>query len=237
MYGRHFCLDIPQIEKDLSADNALSYGMSLGTELSRVHKLVKFCADETVAKYDSKMKPVIPENLQIGDKVLIYRPISAQKEAKFDWIDGFVIVDYNDFSARIKDEKTGKLDWVHRRHTRKVKIRPSHLEDDLDEDYESADIVNETSLKLKTEHSSTGGGGPRVVPAVKNIPAVNPEKKVDVKTEICPESAVKVKTPKKTQSAAKTKKMVSPKKRPKRSKKPVDRLNIATNKGASYADK
>ena len=236
MYGRHFCLDIPQIEKDLSADNALSYGMSLGTELSRVHKLVKFCADETVAKYDSKMKPVIPENLQIGDKVLIYRPISAQKEAKFDWIDGFVIVDYNDFSARIKNEKTGKLDWVHRRHTRKVKIRPSHLDDDLDEDYESADIVNETSSKVKTEHSSTGGGGPRVVPAVKNLPAVNPEKKVDVKTEICPESAVKVKTPKKTQSAAKTKKMVSPKKRPKRSKKPVERLNIATNKGASYAD-
>ena len=31
--------------------------------------------------------------------------------------------------------------------------------------------------------------------------------------------------------------MVSPKKRPKRSKKPVDRLNIASNKGASYVDK
>ena len=237
MYGRHFCLDIPQIEKDLSADNALSYGMSLGTQLSRVHKLVKFCADETIAQFDSKTKPVIPENLQIGDKVLIYRPISAQKEAKFDWIDGFVIVDFSDFSARIKNEKTGKLDWVHRRHIRKVKIRPSHLEDDLDEDYESADIVNETSFKMKTEHSSTGGGTPRVTPAVKNIPAANLDSKVDSKAEICPGAAVKVKTPKKTQSAVKTKKMVSPRKRPKRSRKPVDRLNISTNKGASYADK
>ena len=97
---------------------------------------------------DSKSKPVKPENLQIGDKVLIYRPISAQKEAKFDWIDGFIIVDFNDFTARIKDEKSGKLDWVHRRHIRKVQIRPSHLEDDSDDEYESADNVHETSLRI-----------------------------------------------------------------------------------------
>ena len=100
--------------------NALTYGMSLGTELSRVHKLGKLCADETVAN---------------GSQVC--------------WIDGFVIVDYNDFSARINDEKTGKLYWVQRKHTQKVKIRPSHLEDDLDEDYQSEDIVNEAKFEIE----------------------------------------------------------------------------------------
>ena len=49
MYGRHSCQDIPQAEKYLSAVNALLYGMSLGTQLLRVHKFVKLCPDETFA--------------------------------------------------------------------------------------------------------------------------------------------------------------------------------------------
>ena len=90
---------------------------------------------------------------------------------------------------------------------------------------------------MEMEHSSTGGGDLRIVPAVKNIPAANLEKKVDSKAEICPEAAPKVKTSKKTRSAAKNQKMVSPKKRPKRSQKPVDRLNISSLKGSSYVKK
>ena len=75
MYGRHFCLDIPQVEKDLSAANALSYGMSLGTQLSRVHKLVKLCADETVEMLDSKSKPVKPVlSFQSPDRKVVLRP-------------------------------------------------------------------------------------------------------------------------------------------------------------------
>ena len=182
MYGRHFRLDIPQIQKDSSADNPLSYGMTLGTQLSRVHKLVKLCADETVARYDSKVKPVKPESLQIGDNVLIYRPISTQKDAKFDWIDGFVIVDFNDFSARIKNEKTDKLDWVHRRHIRKVKVRPPHLDSDDESEPEDLSQENKNVLKNKSDFSSTGGGDPKSVPLVKNEPAVNSDIKVDSKT-------------------------------------------------------
>ena len=237
MYGRHFRLDIPQIQKDSSADNPLSYGMTLGTQLSRVHKLVKLCADETVARYDSKVKPVKPESLQIGDNVLIYRPISTQKDAKFDWINGFVIVDFNDFSARIKDEKTDKLDWVHRRHIRKVKVRPPHLDSDDESESEDLSRDNKNGLKNKSDFSSTGGGDPIVVPLVKNEPAVNSDIKVDSKTGKSPEAAPKVKPPKKTQSAAKGQNTAVPYRRSGRSSKPVDRLNISTNKGASYADK
>ena len=97
-------------------------------------KLVKLCADETVAN---------------GSQVC--------------WIDGFVIVDYNDFSARINDEKTGKLYWVQRKHTQKVKIRPFHLEDD----YESADTVIADKIKTPKKTQS----------AAKTKKMVSPEKR------------------------------------------------------------
>ena len=189
--------------------------MSLGTRLSRVHELVKLCADETIEKFDSKVKPVKPEALQIGDKVLIYRPISAQKEAKFDWIDGFVIVDFNDFTARIKNEKSGKLDWVHRRHIRKVQVRPAHLEDDLDDDIESADMITEpsASLKMNQEHSSTGGGENVNVKSAGKTAAQVDSKPKKRRRKIYPAASRKSE----------------------RSKKPVEIMNINTTKGQSYA--
>ena len=197
--------------------------MTIGLQLSRVHKLVQFAAEETIAKFDSKIKPVKPEALQKGDRVLKFRPLSANKEAKFDWIEGFIVVDYNDYSARLKDEATGTLDWVHRTHIKKVHKRPPHLDDD-DDDIDSEAFENEvkTSQGMKVEPSSTGGG------ETKSAPAVKSDEKVDEKT-----SELQSK-PKRTRSKIKVPPTAASS-RSRRTIKQVDRLDVS-KKGQSYAN-
>ena len=149
--------------------------------------------------------------------------MSSTKEAKFDWIDGFTVVDYNDFTARVKNVKTGTLDWVHRRHIRKVQKRPPHLDDDEDDEDDSAVIENEvkTSKKMKVEPSSTGGGGTKSAPAVKS------DEKVDEKTELQSK-------PKRTRSKIKVPPTAASS-RSRRTLKQVDRLDVS-KKGQSYAN-
>ena len=229
MYGRHFSLDLPSVNKTPPAENALSHGMIIGSQLARVHKLVQFAAEETVAKFDSKVKPVKPEALQKGDRVLIYRPLNSNKEAKFDWIEGFVVVDYNDFSARLKNEATGTLDWVHRTHIKKVHKRPPHLDDD-DDDIDSVVFENEvkTGQEMKLEPSSTGGGDPKRVPEVRSVA------KVDEKTQEVSQTTLQSKRRKKNQPKENNPRTVSSG-RPRRTPKPVDHFNIGSTKGQSYA--
>ena len=183
---------------------------------------MQLAADNTVAKVDSKVKPVKPEPLQIGDEILIYRPLSTTKEAKFDWIDGFTVVDYNDFTARVKNVKTGTLDWVHRRHIRKVQKRPPHLDDDEDDDDSAVIDEVKTSKKMKVEPSSTGGG------ETKSAPAVKSDEKVDEKT-----SELQSK-PKRTRSKIKVPPTAASS-RSRRTLKQVDRLDVS-KKGQSYAN-
>ena len=131
------------------------------------------------------------------------------------------------------------LDWVHLRHIHQIKNRPFYFKNDLFEDLESADILNEilTSFKMNLDYSSTGGGDPKVVPAVKNVSAANLGMKVDVETEICHTTVSLVKSSKMTQSAVKNHKMVISSKRPKLSRKPTERFSDILVKGLWYENR
>ena len=129
------------------------------------------------------------------------------------------MLECKDFAVRLKNDENGNIDWVHRRHVRKIKPRPEHLDSDSED--ESEPIVNNSienpSVKPASD-SSTGGG---VTKADKN----DLEKVVD-QSESKPR-------PKK---GRKPKNTVPPtNSRPKRVRRSPDRLNISTMKGRSYA--
>ena len=92
---------------------------------------------------------------------------------------------------------------------------------------------DEASFKMKTEHSSTLGEAF----IDWRIPAANLENNVHPMTELYLKTASKVKTFKRTRSADRNQKMIIPIKRPKRSIRPVDRLNISSFKSCSYVKK
>ena len=223
MYGRHYSLDIPIVEsRDYPIENPLSHGMHLGTKLAKIHKLVRFCSEAADLKLDEKSNPSKPEKLESGDKILLKRPLSSQAEAKFHWISGFTVLDTMDFAVRYKNTENGKTDWVHRSHVRKMKPRPEHL--DFDSDDESEPIVTpivkpiDNPIGKPVTDSSTGGGVVKVEP--KDLQKLFDE----------PVSKTKPKVVPKTKNIVPT---VSS--RPRRTRKPPDRLNIASTDGRSYA--
>ena len=167
-----------------------------------------------------------------------FRSLVLRDRYIFIWIDGLEFVNFQ-FETRIKCEDSGMLDWVHFRHIHQIKNRPFYFKNDLFEDLESADILDEilTSFKMNLDYSSTGGGDPKVVPAVKNVSAANLGMKVDVETEICHTTASLVKLSKKTQSAVKSHKMVSLNMRPKWSSKPTERFSDILVKGLLYENR
>ena len=145
---------------------------------------------------------------------------SSKAEAKFDWIGGFTVLECNDFAVRIKNNENGNIDWVHRRHVRKIKPRPEHLDSDSDDEFDTiADSTIENPKVKPVCDSSTGGG---VTKVIKNDP-----KKVVDQSESKPKS----------KRGRKPKTIVPPtNSRPKRVRKSPDRLNIKTTKGRTYAN-
>ena len=167
-----------------------------------------------------------------------FRSLVLRDRYMFIWIDGLELVNFQ-FETRIKYEDSSMLDWVHFRHIHQIKNRPFYFKNDLFEDLESADILDEilTSFKMNLDYSSTGGGDPKVVPAVKNVSAANLGMKVDVETEICHTTASLVKSSKTTQSAVKNHKMVKSSKRPKWSREPIERFSDISIKGPLYENR
>ena len=229
MFGRHYTLDIPIIEASENVDNAIAHGMFLGSKLQKIHNLVRLSAEDADFKMDSKSKPEkVPEVLQSGDKVLAWRPLSAKAESKFDWIEGFVVISVNNFSAQIKNVATGKIDWYHRRHLRKIRPRPAHLDDDDDEDIvtvssQNEPIVTPKNVVGKVEPPSTGGG----VETKREFDGSSNEMSSGPKV---PTSIPKPKKGKKKKSVVN--RPVSD--RPKRDSRPPDRLNVESTRGKSY---
>ena len=137
MFGKNYCLDIPRLPENASRNgsfDALSHGMNLDALLVKVHRLVDLCAKDTDHKSDLSRRESNLEKLDQGDKVLIYRPLSAAANAKVGWIGGYSVLKSNDFAAKLKNDENGKTDWVHRDHIRKIYPRPSYLEDDSDDE-------------------------------------------------------------------------------------------------------
>ena len=164
MFGRHYCLDIPRLpEQDKKYFDPLTHGMDLDSSMVKIHRLVNLCAQSTDHAMDNSFRESKLEHFSQGDKVLIYRPLSTSADAKVDWKPGYSILDStsNEYSCKLKNDENGTTDWVHRTQIRKLYPRPSHLEDDSDDESESEPSItlHDTSKNDPDESSSRGVNG------------------------------------------------------------------------------
>ena len=161
MFGKNYSLDIPRLpENDASRQasfDVLSHGMNLDAALAKIHRLVDLCAKETDHKVDSSRRETNLEKLAQGDKVLIYRPLSAAADAKVEWIGGYSVIESNDFAAKLKNDENGKTDWVHRNHIRKIYPRPSYLEYDSEDELDAE--VKIITLREKSDPDNSKSRG------------------------------------------------------------------------------
>ena len=179
MFGKNYCLDIPRLpENDASRKasfDCLSHGMNLDATLAKIHRLVDLCAKDTDYKVDSSHRETNLEKLAQGDKVLIYRPLSAAANAKVEWIGGYSVLESNDFAAKLKNDENGKTDWVHRNHIRKIYPRPSYLEyDSEDEDDAEPKIITlrEPSENKSDPDNSKSRGVESEMPFANSLPDI-----------------------------------------------------------------
>ena len=126
--GRHPSLNLPNADNDKNRNpDPKLYGMSLSRQLIKVHKAVAVAAAEADSKMESRLNSSPSKPLHPGDKVLLYRPVSAEaKRNKLPWLEGYTVVQSNNMVVKIRNEDNLTF-WVHRTQLRYVPDRPEHL--------------------------------------------------------------------------------------------------------------
>ena len=126
--GRHPSLNLPKKDDDKNRNpDPKLYGMKLSRELLKVHRAVAIAAAEADAKMENRLNTSPSKPLNPGDKVLLYRPVSAEaKRNKLPWLEGFTVVKSNNMVVKIRNEENISC-WVHRTQLRYVPDRPEHL--------------------------------------------------------------------------------------------------------------
>ena len=127
--GRHPSLNLPNADNDKNRNpDPKLYGMNLSRQLIKVHKAVAIAAAEADEKMESRLNSSPTKPLNPGDKVLLYRPMSAEaKRNKLPWIQGYTVVKSNNMVTKIRNDDNVTC-WVHRTQLRFVPERPEHLQ-------------------------------------------------------------------------------------------------------------
>ena len=126
--GRHPNLGLPQKKSEqIRHPDPASYGMEINTLLNQTHKAVELANQEADFKMENRLNSIPTKNLEPGDKVLLYRPESAEaKSTHLPWLPGFTVVKSNGMVVKVKNDQN-VTSWVHRMHLRFVPNRPPHL--------------------------------------------------------------------------------------------------------------
>ena len=102
--------------------------MNLSRQMTKVHKAVAIAAAEADAKMEARLNTSPNKPLNPGDKVLLYRPMSAEaKRNKLPWLEGYTVVKSNNMVIKIRNDDN-VTSWVHRTQLRYVPDRPEHLQ-------------------------------------------------------------------------------------------------------------
>ena len=126
--GRHPSLNLPNADNDKNRNpDPKLYGMNLSRQLIKVHKAVAIAAAEADEKMESRLNSSPTKPLNPGEKVLLYRPMSAEaKRNKLPWLEGYTVVKSNNMVVKIRNDDNITC-WVHRTQLRYVPDRPDHL--------------------------------------------------------------------------------------------------------------
>ena len=77
---------------------------------------------------EARLNSVPTKPLNPGDKVLLYRPVSAEaKRNKLPWLEGYTVVKSNNMVIKIRNNDNVTC-WVHRTQLRYVPDRPENLQ-------------------------------------------------------------------------------------------------------------
>ena len=149
IYGRHYNIALPTLSESEVATDPLSHGMAVNTTLQMAHKYVKMCNQDADSLLDERTAKTHTKSLlQVGDKVTLYRPNSAQNDKKLPWIGDFTIVECNDYVAKISGENNW-TDWVHLSHLKKLQLRDPDLI--LEEVDDPTPVIHDLPSKPKSE--------------------------------------------------------------------------------------
>ena len=127
--GRHPSLNLPKADDDQNRNpDPKTYGMNLSRKLIKIHKAVAVAAAEADAKMELRLNTSPNKPLNPGDKVLLYRPMSAEaKRNKLPWLEGYTVLKSNNMVVKIRNNDNITC-WVHRTQLRYVPDRPDHLQ-------------------------------------------------------------------------------------------------------------
>ena len=221
VFGRHYNIALPTLSAEEVANNPLSHGMQVNATLQMAHKFVRLCNKEADIAQDNRIKNNVKSLLQVGDKVSLYRPNSVQNDSKLPWVGNYVIVEADDYVAKISDGN-GFFDWVHLNQLRKLQIREPDLI--LDSDDDSTPVIHAIPFKPQSE----GAVSSKVSHQPSEKVALQPSRKVALRpaSKVAPKVAPKPK---------KIREVEPPPRRSSRQSKPVNKLNINNTKAKSYA--
>ena len=134
VYGRKGVIGLPVFDKKY--ENTRTMQSDISFTLQQVHKAVRLANQKFDENYRAKCNSrPIRKAVEVGQKVCLYRPVSAQSSGKFHWIGRFTVLETNFSVCKVSDDSTGKTSWVHCMHIRPLIEREERLKNtDLPEE-------------------------------------------------------------------------------------------------------
>ena len=150
----------------------------------------------------------------------------------------------------MKNEQNGQTDWIHRTHIRKLYPRPSHLDDDSDDEDDSQPVISISRETSDDSNSSdlnkSSAGGVGCSTDITKIEVANETIKTEADDSICSNQSQRQivdenqlanlfkNVAKSKRKSRKSKTPTEPSRKSTRESKKVEKLQIGSNKGQSY---
>jgi hypothetical protein len=167
LYGRDPTFNGVELVDSAGSRDPESYARTTAEVLDRAHKFARLAQEATdkIALDRGKSK-VVPEEITAGHFVMLKRELAAAaKPSKQKWLGPFRVLQTD--SVILQIDYDGKQTWVHRYHVVKAKLRPAHIDPDLDDLYDepeptpSSSDKNQGSPAASTSPSSGSGASLR----------------------------------------------------------------------------
>ena len=167
-----------------NSDRVENLGYTLTKRLNQCHRaIVKISEAADEKRRMEKNVRFDSSQLQPGDQVLVYRPVSAEaRELNMPWTGPYTVIIANDLTAKLRNNYNSTEDYVSRHHIKLVPPKPKFMIGDEEED-------------LAVECLPSGGGETvKEVPIkTENSPAPESSKYQPITLNAAPEAKVKFK--------------------------------------------
>ena len=157
---------LPSVDQ-LKAESPGEYALQVNGALRTVHESVRIANRLTDERYLKRVNSgQLRENVQVGDEVCVYRPLSSEANKREPWIGRFTVLETNDLISRIQDKSSKSIEWVSNHHIRRWIERDKKFNFDIDDldacvskPTPARPALPKLPLKLPSVKTETRGGG------------------------------------------------------------------------------